>query len=145
MKIFLAYLMEHICPADVLLNGLDDKLYEINNKEDIDLIGPYQRAKKMKMLQDLLSLKGTIEIKNLSNPFIWLLSQDSSEQSHKHILHFKEIWNDFLIVLDVIETMGIECIDEEVSMIHHRVLDKLTDKFKFNDLEELAKDLEEEK
>ena len=114
-------------------------------KEDIDLIGPYQRAKKMKMLQDLLPLKGDHQNKNLSNRFIWLSSQDSSEQSHKHILHYKEVWNDFLIVLDIIETMGIECIDEEVSMIHHRVLDKLTDNFKFNDSEELAKDLVEEK
>ena len=41
--------------------------------------------------------------------------------------------------------MEIECTDEEVSMIHHRVLDKLIEKFKFNDLEELVKDLVEEK
>ena len=96
------------------------------------------------MLQDLLPLKGTIKVKNLSNRFTWLLSQDSSKQSHKHFLHYKEIWNDFLTVLNVIEMMGIECDEnEEVNMTHFRLLGKITDKFKFNDLEKLANDLVE--
>ena len=70
-----------------------------------------------------------------------MLSQDSNEHSHKHFLHFYEVWNDFLIVLDIIETMGIECDEnQEVNMIHFRLMAKITDKFKFNDLEELAND-----
>ena len=73
-----------------------------------------------------------------------MLTQDSSEQLHKHLLHCKEVWNDFLIVLDIIRMMGTECDEnKEVNMIHFRVLGKMTDKFKFNDLEELANDLVE--
>ena len=36
----------HLCPANVLLNGLDHKRYEINNKEDIDLKGPINELKR---------------------------------------------------------------------------------------------------
>ena len=48
----------NLSPANVLLNGLDEKLYVINDEKDIERIGPYQRAKKEKTLQNLLPLKG---------------------------------------------------------------------------------------
>ena len=42
--------------------------------------------------------------------------------------------------------MGIECNEnDEMNMILFRLLGKITDKFKFNDLKELANDLVEEK
>ena len=51
-----------ISPSNIMLNGLDDRVYKIENTEDIHLISPYHKEKN---LQDLLPLKGCIKIDNI--------------------------------------------------------------------------------
>ena len=123
-------------PGSVMLNGLDDKIYEIRNKEDIYLIGPYQQSRQNKTLQNLLPLKGTVKIR-----FIRLISQGCRDESELHFSQYKELWNDFLKVLYVVTSMQIECDDDEMSIIHYRVLSTMTELFEYNNLQELAEDL----
>ena len=52
-----------VSPSNIMLNRLDDRVYKIENTEDIHLISPYHKAKKN--LQDLLLLKGCIKIDNI--------------------------------------------------------------------------------
>ena len=36
-----------VSPSNVMLNGLDDRVYKIEDTEDIYLISPYHKAKKI--------------------------------------------------------------------------------------------------
>ena len=38
-----------VSPSNIMLNGLDDRVYKIENTEDIHLISPYHKAKKKKI------------------------------------------------------------------------------------------------
>ena len=71
--------LSFLTPSSVILNGLDDKIYNITNVDDISYISPYHKAKKDKTLSGLLPLKGSIRISNLTDRFRRILSQDSSD------------------------------------------------------------------
>ena len=38
--------LSFLAPSSVILNGLDDKIYNITNVDDISHISPYHKAKK---------------------------------------------------------------------------------------------------
>ena len=75
--------LSSLTPSNAILNGLDDKIYDITSVNDISYISPYHKAKKNKMLSDLLPLKGSIRISNLTDRFRRILSQDSSDSSRQ--------------------------------------------------------------
>ena len=64
-------------PADVLLDGFEDKLYHIH-ESDLEDLSSYHKAKKDRTLHTLLPTTGTIESKFFSMRL-------------KNLLHLKEV------------------------------------------------------
>ena len=110
-----------VSPSNIMLHGLDDRVYKIENTEDIHLISPYHKAKKKKNLQDLLLLKGCIKIDNIRDRFKKILSQeDSTTTADKNLPHYKKVWDDFPKVLLTIKEMELECDEDSIASIHYR-------------------------
>ena len=131
-------------PSNVILNGLDDKIYDINNVDDIFYIGPCHKAKKNKTLSDLLPLKGSIRISNLTDQFRRIRSRDSSDSSHQRLRQYKLLWENFLKVVLVIREMGLECDEQDMASIHFRKLSVFNERPSHDNFQQIFNEMKDE-
>ena len=108
-------------PADVLLDGFEDKLYCINESALEDL-SSYHKAKKSKTLHTLLPLTGTIESKFFSKRLKELLSEEGCSKYYRNdiYLHYKKIWHNFKSILYILYEMDIKIDQDSLTAFHHR-------------------------
>ena len=105
-------------PPDVLLNGLDDKLYQIH-ESDLEGLSSYYRAKKNKTLHTLFPLMGTVESKFFSRRIDKLLPPDPNHPNSM-FAHYKNIWKKFEKILSIIHGREIESEQDSLTAFHHK-------------------------
>ena len=99
---------------------------------------------KNKMLSELLPLKGSIRISNLTDRFRRILSQDSSNSSRQRLRQYKLLWENFLKVVLVIREMGLECDEQDMASIHFRKLSVFNERFSHDNLQQIFNEMKNE-
>ena len=99
---------------------------------------------KNKMLSELLPLKGSIRISNLTDRFRRILSQDSSNSSRQRLRQYKLLWENFLKVVLVIREMGLECDEQDMASIHFRKLSVFNERFSRDNLQQILNEMKNE-
>ena len=125
-------------PADVLLNGLEDKIYQIH-EDDLAGLSSYHRAKKEKTLHTLFPLTGTIESKFLSRRIDNLFHPNPERNNPNSIfIHYKHMWEQFSNILSIIREMEIETDQDSLTAFHHRQISGSIQNFTHNNAREFV-------
>ena len=96
------------------------------------------------MLSDLLPLKGSIRINNLTDRFRRTPSQDSSDSSRQRLRQYKLLWENFLKEVSVIRGMGLECNKQDIASIHFRKLSVFNEGFSHDNLQQIFNEMKNE-
>ena len=95
-------------PANVILNGLDNKIYKVSDEFDIRDISPYHKYYKGGNLCQLFLIKGVIQVNLVTEKLNRTINQDSYVTSYSSIhTHYKDVWKDYTkMVLIYYSTWG---------------------------------------
>ena len=116
-------------PAKVLLNGLDDKIYNVSDEFDVSDISPYHKHYKEGNLYKIFPMKGKVQLNLVSEKLKKNVSQDSHEMRNSSIhTHCKDLWKDYSKMLLVLLDMGLECDNDSFSVLHYRQISPITKK-----------------
>ena len=124
-------------PADVLSNGLENKIYQIH-EDDLAGLSLYHRAKK-KPLHTLFPLTGTIESKFFSGRINNLFHPNPERDNPNNIfVHYKHMWEQFSNILLIIRETEIENDQDSLTTFHHRQISHSTQTFTCNNVREFV-------
>ena len=107
-------LMSTIQPKNIMFNGIEDKMYKIENSNEFDLISPYHAAVRTYNLESLLPLRGQLVVKN-----IWLRLNRIFCQQIKGG-YYRNLYDNFARVLNTLNILDLSHNEHEVSYIHFR-------------------------
>ena len=123
--------------AKVILNGLDDKIYNVSDEFDISNISPYHKHHKEGNLHKIFPMKGAVQVNFVSEKLKKIISQDSYESHDSSIhKHYKELCNDYMKMLLILFDMGLECKEDSLSILHYRQISPVTKKLRSQNIKQ---------
>ena len=94
-------------PANVILNSLDDKIYNVSDEFDISDISLCHKYYKGGNLWQLFPIKGAIQVNFVTEKLKRIINQDSYGTCNSSIhTHYKDLWKDYTKMILILSDNG---------------------------------------
>ena len=106
--------MSTIQPKNIMFHGMEDKMYKIENSDDLDLISPYHVNVRTYNLESLSPLRGQLVVKNIWPRLNRILCQQINGR------YYKNLYDNFAHVLNTLNILDLSHNEHEVSYVYFR-------------------------